>query len=281
MSKTIKIGTTGVFQNQLVVESAFENPEIIPSASSAAAMDLLREKELDIAVVPLEEVPPALAKGLVIAGLSDRREPGYKLVINQAFFQKKVVFRLEQNAAVIADSRLAGFQLLHFRSDVSLTVSGQPTTELHASLSEGSCAALLLSAEKTEAKPEIWQDFHTISLNPREFITNPGQGTLAFLARTEDTDIRKQLLRIHHKNTAEVTNIERKILKLEPNTEDRITGAFGKKDDAGNLHLWTVRVDPQRKTCRYFQISSSTVFKLAEKAVAGLHASKTDYNLFK
>lgn len=275
LSNTIKIGTNKVPERLFEMESIFKNPEIINTESSNLSIVLLQNKKLDIALVPLEEVPVALDKKLVIAGLSERKEPSYRLLINKRFFQKKAVFKLEKNLKVVTDNLLAGLQLQHFRSDLSISIQTQTIESLHALLAAGTCAALLLSADKIEVKPEIWQDFHSLFLNPREFITAPGQGVLAYLARREDTPIRRELLQLHRPASAEITNIERKILKLQPDYQDFLTGAFGKKDDAGNYHLWAVQADPTKKTCRHFQVSSSTTVELAEKVVAGLNASET------
>lgn len=240
------------------------------------AKDLLSQEKTSTVLVPLAKIPLELDEQLVIAALSERTDPGYELIIHPDFFEKKAIFKLKTAALVVTDTVLASSQLNHFRPDLAVEVSDKPAAARYSDLIDGNCAGLLLPAGSLDDMPELPEGFSMLSLHPKEFIPCPGQGVNAWLARTTDKVTRKTLLqRHHHAATAENTNIERKTWKLLPESARPLTGIYSTKDESGYYHAAAVRINPQNNHCRFFRISSSTNFGLAEKIIEGLESSDT------
>jgi hydroxymethylbilane synthase len=111
-------------------------------------------------------------------------------------------------------------------------------------------------------------------MDPREFVPAPAQGVLAWQVRESDKELRSALLRIHRKEVASCTNVERKILKLMDGGCHLPLGAYCERDRDGNYHVWAalgeMGGDSEVRTVQY---SSSTSFELAEQIAESLRSA--------
>jgi len=84
-------------------------------------------------------------------------------------------------------------------------------------------------------------------------------------------DTRRILKKIHHTEVAEVTNIERKVLKLYDGGCHLPLGVYCEKDVNNNFHVWAAKADTWDGKLKRVQVSSSTTFELAEQVFAKLN----------
>jgi hydroxymethylbilane synthase len=78
------------------------------------------------------------------------------------------------------------------------------------------------------------------------------------------------LQRIHHRDVAERTNVERSVLKLLDGGCQLPLGVYCETDSQGNYHIWAAMADSAAATARRIRLSSSTRFELAEMVVERL-----------
>jgi hydroxymethylbilane synthase len=235
--------------------------------------DALLRNEIDVAVHSMKDLPTNSPEGLCITAVSYRENPADWLVIRKEKLDKAQDLWLPEKAVVGTSSARRKAQILDFRPDVEIKdIRGNVPTRLNK-LREGQFDAILLAAAgMTRLKIEA-EDLEILKFNPREFIPAPAQGVLAWQTREEDKPTRRLLKHIHERETAELTNIERKVLNLLDGGCQMPLGVYCEKDPAGNYHVWAALADAWNAPLRRVQLSQSTKHQLAERVVEALHKS--------
>lgn len=151
-----------------------------------------------------------------------------------------------------------------FRSDIELAdIRGNVPTRIEK-LRRGEFDAILLAAAGIQRLELDLSDLQVLPFSPREFIPAPAQGVLAFQTRTDDMDMRRLLLQLHHAPTAECTNVERKVLQLLEGGCHLPLGVYCERDAHGFFHVWAALADSWEQPLHRVRQSSSTHFQLAE-----------------
>ncbi len=228
--------------------------------------DALLAEEVDLAVHSMKDLPTTSPEGLVTTAVSYREDPSDWLIIRSDKATAGKPLQLPEGALVGTSSARRKAQMLHFRPDIELKdIRGNVPTRLEK-LREGQFDAILLAGAGLTRLQLDLDDFSVIRFSPKEFIPAPAQGVLAFQVRKADTPLRRVLQQLHHREVANCTNIERRILQLLEGGCHMPLGAYCEKDATGNYHLWVAFAEQWDSPLRQVQLSASTNFELAEQA---------------
>lgn len=232
--------------------------------------DALLDSSIDLAVHSMKDLPTTSPEGLSITAVSYREDPADWLLIRKECAVSRQLMQLPQGAIVGTSSSRRQAQLLHFRSDLELRdIRGNVPTRI-AKLRQGDFDAIVLAGAGLTRLALDVEDLVVVKFNPHEFIPAPAQGVLAYQVRTEDKELRRKLLPLHHKKVADCTNIERQVLKIMDGGCQMPLGVYCEQDTIGNYHIWAAWSSGKKEALRTVNLSSSTRFELAEKTVAAL-----------
>lgn len=233
--------------------------------------DALLREEIDVAVHSMKDLPTNAPEGLSITAVSYRENPADWLVIRKERLAEDQSLRLPQGAIVGTSSARRKSQILDFRPDVEIKdIRGNVPTRL-GKLRDGQFDAILLAAAgATRLGIDLGEEFTLIKFNPREFVPAPAQGVLAWQTRTEDKPTRRLLKNIHQTDTAEVTNIERKVLNMMDGGCQMPLGVYCERDTDGNFHIWAAKAEAWNKPVKRVRMSQSTKHQLAERVLEAL-----------
>lgn len=229
--------------------------------------EALLNKEIDLAVHSLKDLPTEQPEGLTIAGLSYRDNPADLLIARKEKSEPGNILNLPDTAIIGTSSARRKAQILRYKPQAVLKdIRGNVPTRL-GKLSDGQFDAILLAAAGVYRLNIDLSDFQVYEFNPREFIPAPGQGVIAFQTRKDDMETRKAIREIHNQAIAANTNIERKVLKLMGGGCHMPLGVFCTMDDLSNFHVsagYAPTWQAPFVTCAF---SSTTSFELAETIV--------------
>ena len=183
--------------------------------------DYLHTAKASAVLLPLHDLPVQLPDGISIAALSPRYALRETLVIKYASIDLNLEFRVKRGAAVFVSLDRQRFQLSSIRPDLIFVDSKE-----------------LADAFFSDVSTEIPDGMESVLLNPKEFLPQPGYGVFAWLTLTENISLRKLLKTFHHKETAVLTNIERKISKINGYQDINISGAYAWTGHDNNIHLY-------------------------------------------
>ncbi|MEL6867536.1 MAG: hydroxymethylbilane synthase [Bacteroidota bacterium] len=232
--------------------------------------DALLRGDIDLAVHSMKDLPTESPEGLSITAVSYREDPADWLVVHKAAYEATQSLRMKANPIVGTSSARRKAQIKHLRPDVQLKdIRGNVPTRLDK-LRQGQFDAILLAAAGLRRLEMDLEEFEVVRLNPREFVPAPAQGVLAYQVRQNDKTLRRLLKVLHHKEVAQQTNIERKVLQLLGGGCHTPLGVYCNCDQGGNYHVWAATASSTEGPLKSVQLSSSTSFGLAEKIVEGL-----------
>ncbi len=227
--------------------------------------DALLNGEVDLAVHSMKDLPTQSPPGLKIVGVSERADPSDWLVINKQAIGNQQLFRLKHEAIVGTSSARRKAQIRSFRPDVKLKdIRGNVPTRLRK-LKEQQFDAILLAAAGLSRLELDLSDFQLIKFSPKEFIPAPAQGVLAYQVAEEDLETTRIIRHIHHREVAEKTNIERKVLRLFDGGCHLPLGVYCEKDNLGHFHVYAAMADQVEGPLRKVSYSSGTSYGLAQK----------------
>ena len=168
----------------------------------------LKDKNIDIAVHALKDLPAIETKGLITENFLERNDPKEILISKN----KKKLKELDAKSIVGTSSYRREFQIKKIRPDlICKLIRGNVDTRIKK-LKEGMYDAIILSYAGLKVlgmKNKISQIF---SLS--EIIPSAGQGTIALQCRKDDLGIIQLLEAINHTPTNICVNAERDVLKV-------------------------------------------------------------------
>ena len=168
----------------------------------------LQNKNIDIAVHALKDLPAIESNGLIINSFLERNNPKEILISRD----KKTLKELNVKSIIGTSSYRREFQIKKIRPDVICKlIRGNVDTRLKK-LKEGMYDAIILSyagIQYLQLENEITEIFTT-----EEIIPSVGQGIIALQCRENDNDIISLLKKINHEETYKRAHAERNILKV-------------------------------------------------------------------
>jgi hydroxymethylbilane synthase len=200
------------------------------------------DREIDLAVHSLKDVPTLMAEGLALAAVLERADPRDALVVAPG--QPKCIRDLPQGARVGTSSLRRRAQLLALRPDLTIAeLRGNLDTRL-SRVAAGSYDAALLAYAGLQRLG--LQDHAAEVLDSRDWLPAPGQGALGIATRADDPDVRSIVEQLDHPATRLATTAERALLHaLEGGCQIPI-GALGAASQNLVLHGLVASIDGKR-----------------------------------
>jgi len=168
----------------------------------------LQDKEIDIAVHALKDMPAFETDGLRINTFLERNDPREILITKD----KKKLKELKVDAIIGTSSYRREFQIKKIRSDLNCKlIRGNVDTRIKK-LNDGLYDAIILSyagIKSLRIENKITEVFST-----QEIIPSAGQGIIALQCRNNDDKIIPVLDKINDNKTFHRANAERNVLKI-------------------------------------------------------------------
>ena len=184
----------------------------------------LLNKNIDIAVHALKDLPTDETEGLLTNCFLERNNPREILISNN----NKNIKDLKLNAVIGTSSFRREFQLKNIREDLNCKlIRGNVDTRIKK-LNENLYDAIILSYAGIKSlglEEKISQTFAT-----SEIIPSAGQGVIALQCRKNDQELIDVLNKVNHKPTHNCTKAERNVLKVLEGDCETAVGAFAKID---------------------------------------------------
>lgn len=206
-----KVGGKGLFVKE--IEQALEN------------------REIDMAIHSLKDVPSELSVGFTIGCVPERED------MRDAFLSNgNIPFKELPAGSVVGTSSLRrGAQLLAQRDDITVDwVRGNIDTRIKK-MESGEYDAIVLAA--AGLKRMGWSDsVATEYFDPETFIPAIAQGALGIEVRSNDAELIEILEKVHSEEDAECTKAERTFLRRMDGSCQAPIGGFATYED-GEMYL--------------------------------------------
>ena len=168
----------------------------------------LQDKNIDIAIHALKDLPAIETNGLLTDTFLERTNPKEILISRN----KKKLKELDKKSIVGTSSYRREFQIKKIRPDIYCKlIRGNVDTRIRK-LKDGLYDAIILSyagVKFLELENEISETFSI-----EEIIPSAGQGIIALQCREDDSEIISLLKKINHNETYKRAHAERNILKV-------------------------------------------------------------------
>jgi len=216
----------------------------------------LLDKNIDIAVHALKDMPTKETEGLLTACFLERNNPKEILISND----NKNIKELKTNAVIGTSSFRREFQLKNIKKDlICKLIRGNVDTRIKK-LNENLYDAIILSYAGIKSlglEEKISQTFST-----SEIIPSAGQGVVALQCRKNDNELIEILNKINHKPTHNCIKAERNVLKILEGDCETAVGAFAEiRNDKITLESELFSLDGKKR----FYSKLSKDLKLAEE----------------
>ncbi|WP_216828829.1 hydroxymethylbilane synthase [Alkalihalobacterium elongatum] len=215
----------------------------------------MSDKEIDIAVHSMKDVPSELPEGFTLAAVSKRVDPRDAFISNDHV----KLADLPAGSIVGTSSLRRSAQILAQRPDLEIQwIRGNIDTRLRK-LKEENFDAIILAA--AGLKRMGWsEDVVTEYLEPEVCVPAVGQGALGLECRSDDQEVIDILQHLNDANTARTVAAERAFLHkieggcqvpiaayatLEDNNDVKITALVGSPDGKTILHETLTGSNPQ------------------------------------
>ena len=177
----------------------------------------LQEKEIDIAVHALKDLPVIETKGLIVNTFLKRNDPREILITTD----KKKLKELKSNSIIGTSSYRREFQIRNIRKDLKYKlIRGNIDTRIKK-LNEGFYDAIILSYAGIQSLKMGDQISEIFSI--KDIIPSAGQGVISLQCREDDDKIISILKKINHNETFRRVIAERNVLKtLEGDCETAV-----------------------------------------------------------
>ena len=186
----------------------------------------LQDKNIDVAVHALKDMPAIETKGLKTDSFLERNDPREILIT----MNKKKLSELKKNSIIGTSSFRREYQIKKIRSDLECKlIRGNVDTRIKK-LKDGIYDAIILSY--AGIKFLNFDDEISEIFSPEQVIPSAGQGIIALQCREGDEEIISVLKKINHNETFMRAHVERNILKvLEGDCETAVGAHSIIKDD--------------------------------------------------
>jgi hydroxymethylbilane synthase len=168
----------------------------------------LQDKNIDVAVHALKDMPALETKGLKTDSFLERNDPREILITSN----KKKLSELKKNSIIGTSSFRREYQIKKIRSDLECKlIRGNVDTRIKK-LKDGIYDAIILSY--AGIKFLNFDDEISEIFSPEQVIPSAGQGIIALQCREGDEEIISVLKKINHNETFMRAHVERNILKV-------------------------------------------------------------------
>lgn len=227
----------------------------------------LLEGSIDLAVHSFKDLETNYPEGLTIGAVTDRANPRDVLLIRKENVDPSQKWEVKQGALIGTSSARRKVQLKKHRPDISLDdIRGNVPTRVNK-LRDGMFDAIVLAKAGLDRLEYDVSDLHVHVFDPTEFIPAPAQGALAVQIRENDPRISEVVTKIHRKEIAIATSIERKVLNLFQGGCQMPLGAYCFAEEDGTFNLRAVMAESVNHQPVYVHLSGRNPTDLAGEAV--------------
>ena len=247
--------------------------EVAPNQNDLSREEIERalfNHDIDVAIHEMSVLPTTQAEGLVIAGVSDRASVNDVLVLKKDCLHQGRNLNLKEGAIIGLSSNRRKSFLKNLSPTVEIKNITGNTFERLQKLSDHDIDGIILAKGHIDDLGIDLSTFHTQVLNPIEFVPTPAQGVYAYQTRIEDIETRKIIHHIHNSNVSSLTNVERTVLKLFGESDQKAIGIYCMKDANSFYHCYGMYTDSLDHKPTFHRISQSTSHKLAERMYEAL-----------
>ena len=185
----------------------------------------LLDKNIDIAVHALKDMPAEETEGLLTNCFLERNDPREILISKK----NKLLKDLAPGSLVGTSSFRREFQIKKIRKDINCKlIRGNVDTRIKK-LNDNLYDAIILSSAGINSlglNQKISQIFST-----SEIIPSAGQGVIAIQCRKNDKDLIEFLKKVNHQNTHNCIKAERNVLKILEGDCETAVGVFASIDE--------------------------------------------------
>lgn len=232
----------------------------------------LINESIDLAVhshKDLETDPPA---GLVIACVSEREDPADLLLVSKESMSHEFLWDLKENAVVGTSSARRKSQVLRFRDDVTLKdLRGNVPTRIQK-LRDNEYDAILLAKAGVDRLNIDLSEFHTVRMDPTEFVPAPAQGVLALQIREKDEKLFQILQQMNHPDVQKRIAVERKVLNLMEGGCQLPLGVYCDEEDV----IYVSHATNWATGSNWYEYRSEDLENLAEIIAEDLNATSSE-----
>ena len=279
-AKDVIVQNTDFSDKEIVIESISTKGDQIKNVRlselggkglfSSSIEKELQEKNIDIAVHALKDLPTIETKGLITETFLERNDPKEVLISKN----QKRLRELEARSIIGTSSYRREFQIKKIRPDVNCKIiRGNVDTRIKK-LKEGQYDAIVLSyagIKYLKLENEISEIFTT-----EEIIPSAGQGIIALQCRKDDEEIISILKKINHDETFKRAHAERNVLKvLEGDCETAIGAHSIIHEDKIILEAELFSLDGSK---RFYEKKTKKIDKFKEIGEEIGHILKTKSN---
>lgn len=213
--------------------------------------EALKERQIDLAVHSLKDMPTVLPDGLAIAGHLPREDARDALIAPKTHSLKDLPI-----GAVIGTSSLRRqAQLLHMRPDIKIApLRGNVETRI-AKIEAGEADATVLALAGLKRLGR--EGDATVVLSPEEMLPAPAQGVIGVEIRAEDDRARTLLAAIDHHPTAICARCERALLEALDGSCRTPIGALA-TFQGNRIALDALVISPDGRVCHRLTRSTTT-----------------------
>lgn len=167
----------------------------------------LLEKETDLAVHSLKDIPTELPQGLKLGGVLERAEFCDALVS----INGKKLHQLDESDVIATSSLRRKAQLLHMNSKLKIVdIRGNVDTRLQK-MQDGYCTAMIMASAGLQRLG--YNDRITEIIDPEAIVPAVSQGAIAIEIRDNDSAIQSLIDQINHQPTMLAVKAERVFLR--------------------------------------------------------------------
>jgi hydroxymethylbilane synthase len=168
----------------------------------------LQNKNIDIAVHALKDLPAVETDGLKTDAFLERNDPREILIATRG----KKLKELKPNAIIGTSSFRREFQIKKIRDDLNFKlIRGNVDTRIKK-LNDGLYDAIILAYAGIQSLK--MNDQITEIFSVEDIIPSAGQGIISLQCREDNTEISNLLKKINHNETYQRANAERNVLKV-------------------------------------------------------------------
>jgi hydroxymethylbilane synthase len=205
-----------------------------------AVQEAVLEKNADIAVHSLKDLPSAVTPGLTIAAIPEREDAReVLLILPKAFDSSAPNLPVRFGATVGTSAVRRQAQLNILRPDLELReLRGNVPTRVDK-LRRGDYDAIVLAAAGLKRLNLDLQDLKVVTLEPEVFVPAPGQGALALECRSDDARTLALLSHLDNLEVRDTVQTERGLMaKLEGGCQLALGASAQKLEDKMSLLAW-------------------------------------------
>jgi hydroxymethylbilane synthase len=221
------------------------------------------DKEIDIAVHSMKDMPAELPKGLIIGCIPEREDYRDALISKNHLSLKE----LKKGAIIGTSSLRRGAQLLSIRPDLQIKwIRGNIDTRLNKLETEEYDAIILAAAGL--ARMGWTSDVVTEFLEPEICLPAVGQGALAIECREDDKEVLELLSKLSSEETTRTVYAERAFLKkMDGGCQVPIAG-FARIKNKKEVVLTALVTSPDGKTIFKEEVSGNNPVEVGEIAAS-------------